>query len=751
MGAGTDGQSARIDSGPREAALAPLALGGAALLALGALAAAGSAPRGLLAPAALYLLLGGAAWPIVVVSSRVVASWLKLGLVSWLLAPVFCLAVWLPLRAGPLGGEAAGDTALALLLGLFAGVQLLGLGRRLRLERPGWASLFALLLGLLFALLVGAWVLAENAPRVSYHGLLHSGVLLATERAVPPTNPWLAGEPLAYYWVWHGLGALIARAFALAPTQALAWTNLWAAAALPLALQLTAAVLWRSGVRELAAVAGALFGLGALSGWVWLLSGAPFTAPGASLELLAEMGRGLPRGADGAPLWDPRLVFAASKFGNLNSYPAALALSVGAWMAAAHALRHGERPWGLCTALLHGGATLINPLVGLVTLLPTAAALLFWPKDAGKRLSLAILIGVFLAPALWLVGEARSAYADEAVSFAPSAAAWSAGLWPVAPLVAAALGALGFLFFGARALPAGEPRRAVVLLLAIGAFGPLVLHGLVQLPYDNQYKLVRLAAWPLGLLAGAGLVELIAAGGARRWLGAGLAALTAIGALANQVHGTRLYLAFARVSLPLEEGPLELLPVGGPTHPWTVADIHVLGAERLGGPDVAAAYAFLRRSPAVRAANPVLLLDAFEPVGHRYGTGEAARPFVERANLQAHEAAAFAALDLWFDRPSQVLSARAPQLERRGAAVFELLRDPAGWSEGHRVALERSGRAAVVLVSVRDRLQTEGLESKLYRFGFAPVWRRGSASLHVFPRGFAEALAAELDAGETPR
>jgi hypothetical protein len=278
-----------------------------------------------------------------------------------------------------------------------------------------------------------------------------------------------------------------------------------------------------------------------------------------------------------------------------------------------------------------------------------------------------------------------------------------------------------------------------------------VLHGLVELPYDNQYKLVRLAAFPLGLLAGAGLVELIAAGGARRWCGGVLALLLVVGASANQVHGARAYLAFARVALPLEEGPLELQPVGGPTDPWAVSRVPVLGAEQRGGPDVAAAYRVLRRSPAVRAANPMLLLDAFEPVGHAYGERENAQPFVGRANLQAHEAAAFAALDLWFDRPSQVLSARAPQLERRGASVHELLRDPALWSEPNREALYRAGRPAIVLVSVRDRLRNPGIDSKLHRFGFTAVWRRGSASLHAYPQAFGEVLAQELGPLEQPR
>ena len=70
----------------------------------------------------------------------------------------------------------------------------------------------------------------------------------------------------------------------------------------------------------------------------------------------------------------------------------ALALAAAAWMCAAHALRHGQRPWvGLC-GLLHALSAFIDPCLGLAAALATGAAALVHPGIARVRASLCLAI-----------------------------------------------------------------------------------------------------------------------------------------------------------------------------------------------------------------------------------------------------------------------------------------------------------------------------------------------------------------------
>jgi len=718
---------------PREARLGPVALVCAALCALGAAAALGWLPRGIVPVAALALFLGPGIWPLLAAATPVVPSWTKLVLLGWLLGPVAALVPWLFLRAGPFEGESGGAPALAVLFVLVAAAQFAARGKKVRLERPGSAALGAWLLGGVLAALVAAFVFQGAAARVSYHGLLHSALVLATERGLPPENPWMAGAPLGYYWVWHAFGALFAHGFQLAPTHALAAINVWAIVPLAPALQMIAAVLWRDRARECAGFLGALFGLGTVSGLVWLLAGCPTGVPTSAMGLFVEMARAVPEGADGMPLFDRRLGYGLSKFGNTNSYPAALALTVGGWLAAAHALRHGARPWPLLCALLHGGAALANPLVGFVGVLATFGAALV-AAPARVLLLIAVPVGLALVPAALLTRQASAAFGGETVVFAPSLAAFAGALLPLVLLLPTAALALAVGVRRARTGTPGTrpwlvalffrqapPQTAVLVLLGLGALGPLLLHGLIQLPYDNQYKLVRIAALPLGMLAGVGVVELLAQRGFARAAGAALGVALLGLAAANEWRGARAYLAFARVDAPLIERPLEILPTPPATGP---------------GVDIAAAYQFLRRSAGLRARDPVLVLDAFESAG--YGFGNPPRSFIAPDNLQGHEAPAFAAIDLWFDRPSQVLDARTRLLDDRRVGAVEILRHRGNFAPETRAALYGLGRPVVVLVGARDRDRVPRIEHKLRSAGFGPLWRQGTAELYVYPLELAD-------------
>jgi len=75
-------------------------------------------------------------------------------------------------------------------------------------------------LAALLVLLV--WAIHRLNPRTlaSFHGMLHAGIVEVFLRpggmaALPPENPFYAGEPVAYYWFFHLLAAQLVRLFGM--------------------------------------------------------------------------------------------------------------------------------------------------------------------------------------------------------------------------------------------------------------------------------------------------------------------------------------------------------------------------------------------------------------------------------------------------------------------------------------------------------------------------------------------------------
>lgn len=709
--------------GERELALGPLALVGLALGLAGSLAVAAGAPAAVLRLCAAPLLFAGA-WPLLARATPAAASPLKLALYAGLLSPVLFGAVDAALRATALAGEARADAALAVTFALVGLAQLAG--RRARVRRaPLGAATWA---GLALAAAVAGWsawmLLRGNATRVSYHGLLHSGLVLATERQLPPANPWLADQGLGYYWAWHALGGTVARALRVAPTVSLALLGVWAAGLSTLALGQLAAVLLRDGRRALLGTLLALLALNAAGGYVALAGGALGAAPASTDALLAALRDGLIPSVAGAPLWDPRLAFGLSKLGNLSSYPASLALLLGGWAAAGHALRHGRRPWVGLTAVLLGASFVLNPLVGAPGIGITALAALLFGRTPRARYGTVSALAVAAVPGALSVQAARSAFAGTAVGFTFDVTRLIA---VGGPLVALAVPAVFGLRSLAREWGPDDDRRAVLGLVGLAALATTLAALVVELPYANEYKFVRLAAFPLGIAAGAGLVALWRRGGAAR-AGAGLWGLaTLVGVLPTVTLGTSAYAHLGGRDLPLVESDRRLGPAEGGD---AAAD------------DVVRAYRHLATDPALRALAPALIVDVTRPVGVAFGPERHA--FTRADNLQAHEAAAFAAVDLWVDRPSQVLAEGDPLAYRRLQAVTQLYRAPGPWTEATRRLVFESERPLVMLVGDAERRgrRDAEIDAGLLRFGFVPVFEAGTARLYLAP---GHALPAAVD------
>lgn len=688
---------------PACAALSVLALAGAA-------AQEGLLPAALSTAATAALLAGGAALPLLAAWTPAQPSALKLATFALALSPPLVTALYALLHA------AVGAThAVAGALALCALLQVAGVRRRVELAPLSRAALGALALAVASAALVALLSFRGSAARASYHGLLHSALLLAADRGVPPENPYLAGTPLAYYWLWHAQGALVARGLGVAPTVALALSNVWAAALMPLALHQLAAALFRDGKRELAGVLLALFGLNALGGWAWLAHGAPWSAPASSAALLDSLRPATdPAGTPLAflPAWDARLAFGPSKLANPSSYPAALALLCASLAAAAHALRHGARPWVGATALCAGASLAVNPIDGGVAVAVVAAAALAFAPGVRLRV-LAALAACALPGALLALGAVRG-YGGSLAQLDPGGARALGAAAPVLLLLPPAAFALR-----------GAADRRVAGLAVTAALLPLALAALIVLPYDNQYKLVRIAAVPLGLLAAGGLFALWEARGARRALGALLAAALVPGALAVDGLGLASYLAFARVELPLVERPLALAP--------RAADGE--------GADVARAWEWLQRASRV-LERPVLVADVLgEPT--TYGGVAFSDPV---QNLQGHEGAAFSGAALLCDVPSQALDARAPELARRLALVRRVFAEPGAPEPGELALPELRGRPLLVLVTARDRGYKPDVLGDLERAGFGRAFAApGAVVLAERERLAALAAAGLLD------
>jgi hypothetical protein len=689
------------------------------------------------------MLLGGWAWPLLRRWSPPDAERLKLALFAAALSPLIGCLLWLLMRL-PFGpGEVGLDRALAGAFFLGVSLQWLAPARCTGGHGGGRSVSVALMLALLVGAGVGWICLSGNAVRLSHHGLLHSSIVLASDRGLPPSNPFMADAPLAYYWAYHVVGAFVARALWVAPTIALASTNLWAAALCVLASWLCIASLLRRARFEFWALLMSLMGLNLLGGW-WSLSGGDWpAAPQEAGEVLAQLRSRLVGGTEGAPRFDPRLASAGSKFGNLSSYPAALALGLCGLAAAFQALGAGGRPWRQLTAVCLGACLILNPLVGApwILIVGSASLLATGPFRARLRLPLALLL--WSLPGFLLLRLAAQEFSGPTVTLAFGWERVGRTLWPLALLLPLALCGAWRVFLGS---PEERPGSARAWLLLGLSFAPVVVAALVTLPYENEYKFVRAAAWCLPWLAAVGLRWLVGCGWLGRLAGSAVAVLLLVLGSFNTAFLVHAYGGLARSEVPLEERPLALLPRADGDYAQQLAgqlpapELEALASDALAR---RAAYAFLRFDPRVRSANPILIVDSARPAGALWlaPEGPPAR-FIDSGNLQGHEAAAFAALDLWVDRPSQALDARAADAQARLEFVSGLFDTSEAWGEAHTRRFSQADRPLLFHLGELERRRDPKLPSRLEQFGFTPVWSLGGALIYAWPASFAASFAA---------
>ncbi len=415
------------------------------------------------------------------------------------LSPLVYAATTLLLRLG-LGIEIAASAWLAawILCVALAAASLLGFtpahagaGSTLPEERGAESTLLGLAPVVALAATT-AVVLVSPGARLSYHGLLHGGIVAQiTTGIVPPENPALAGEPIGFYWLYHWL---LAAQGELAGLSILETSPLLDGISLVVYVGASQRLL-RRFLSPPGAALGALaagFAGNLLFPLVFAVELLRLGPPPDFFWPFELLERGVVAG-------DPRLATLFGKFLNLGGFPLGLALF--AVLLDELVPARARRPRALVVFLALAGTVLFHTTTALAAVPALGAAHLATCAGEG-RARLATLMRAVL-PMAGVFVAALVATAPYLLSVTAASHGWS----PFPPeravlaynasgIAASATPLLAVVLLGVRRAWADPPARflwiATALLLALGT--------LLSLPDHNQYKLPLLAALPGGAL-----------------------------------------------------------------------------------------------------------------------------------------------------------------------------------------------------------------------------------------------------------
>lgn len=705
-----------------------------ALSAAAAVAArAAGAPEAVVASASAPVLLAGAALPVLLFWSPVEPNALKLlSLASLLSPPVLAALHGLSgLLPGPFSGRPFGQSASMAAFGVVALANAAALARPARLAPLGRAAWIAVA----GALALGGFVAAVttglgDALRLeSSAALWHAGVAEMIERRGPWENPWLAGTPLPFSPAYALLGSTFAGALGTAHPTAFALVGAWSVASVPVSLYLFAAPLFREPARVLGAAFAGLLAWNA--GGALAALGAPDRS--AAEGWAAALG-GLAPGGPGA------VAYGLATFVRPDPAAPALAYAAAGWMAAAHGVRHGARPWVGLAGLLLGLAVLLEPLVGLGALLAAAAAALAAPGASGVRAPFLAVAGAWSLPGLWAVRRfGLVAGPPDGVAVAPGLADVLVPAWPLA-LATLGLAAGRWRTAGGAGDEAG--RRTILVLALAGTVVPAALGVAAERPGASAAA-VRLASLALGVLAAGGLVDLAQGGGAlragpRRLAAAALALSIAAGGVRAAWVAGGAHLALARRDVPARE-------VGGRLVPESLAG-HDEPGEGLLPEKVAATPVQVERARAARRRHLARAYAWLAGDGRRLVAGGPVPVLVRRVGeaeegpLAPDPATLYADLPLWVDR-WRALAGGSLRWEPRHAKIRDLYTAPSAWDPFLMRELAELGRPAFFLVEEVDREATyprgawkpfRGVDLRLERLGAERVHVAGTVAVYLW-------------------
>ncbi len=342
-------------------------------------------------------------------------------------------------------------------------------------------------------LLTGLYALAipylanEKWLLLDHHGLMHSTfVYQIIEHGFPPTNPYLAGEPLYYHWGYHLIVAWLVQALHLNPSLVFMLLNAVSLIAVSIILYRISQQLLSHPGSNLYSVIMAVYAITFTKGLLRLLG----------LQWFKDF-RGLP---------------ILKKFSNVTGLPLGLVFSLLVLYCVIGLYQGGQRKrryyLGIAAGVLGCGFIYFPLLPGTLAAIPPAIALLFIYHRKQPfhliRPSLLILLMALLS-SLALIPYFRPITAG-----VETTVRWLDPLsmkQQIGNLLLCLLPQFFLVAIAWRRIRGRISRQPLLILFAFFAVN-LIGYICMHLPSGNVYKLMILMSIPLGILGGIAFFEL---------------------------------------------------------------------------------------------------------------------------------------------------------------------------------------------------------------------------------------------------
>lgn len=363
-----------------------------------------------------------------------------------------------------------------------------------RRRAPVW------LLGLVLFTPVVILLANPNWRLFSHHSFMHWSIVYDIfERGLPPSLPLAAGVELKYAYGFHIMVAELMKFIPVAPPWFFAGLNIFSLAGTIYVLDRIARIVFTDRRYRILAIAVMFSGCAILVG--------PQMAP-----ILAKFG--LPFEVRLTPL----VKFGAINNNQLGMFFFAVALLGAVLLVTSRTV--GWRPYALFTAgFLGSGFFYPIAWLGVCAVIGVAAIHRLWYRRSEARPQLFTILAILMVGSLlllpWLLLTCSGRPEEASVQlFSPSA------LWRNVMILTGVLIIPVILMWHFRKtlLDAANHNRDVITFLLLSAIILQVLFVAISMPVRNQYKILILSQWPLGLLLGIPLFRLLESRRVLVWL-----------------------------------------------------------------------------------------------------------------------------------------------------------------------------------------------------------------------------------------
>lgn len=384
--------------------------------------------------------------------------------------------------------------AFAALLGLAASIK----NRRWTVDSlpPGWIYVAAI--GFLIFVLVAVSLASGIRIRLSYHGWFHTPVAYNILRmGIPPEDPIFPGAGVNNYWLYHTWLAIVSAFLRRPPPDASAIVNLHSLTAVMAGTWLLGAHFFNRKKLVTIAFVITMMGMNSLGFIYALLSGDKF------FENFERLARPSSMISNMIVYGDKRLGHFLSKFINMNGFPIGMSFYVCALLFTFRIIKKGPDRLSVAAVFLSTlGAFLFHPTTGMgmgigiglgwIFLLAFHYKTFKWELAA---LAAAMGFGVILsAPYLFSIFPSEGT----GIKIYPRGMNISQTLLCYAVMIPLLVRGFSNLW------ETKDPAHRFLLMVLAGTLGASFF---IILPGNNQYKFVRLLAFPAALVAAAAFMD----------------------------------------------------------------------------------------------------------------------------------------------------------------------------------------------------------------------------------------------------